>query len=404
MDVAADRPAPRSLETARVVWDDAFIQYDFGPAHPMNPLRLRLTHLLAAELGVLDRVEVVPTRMATEAELLTVHEAAYVEHVRRMSEAPQEADGSFGVGDEDSPAFAGMHEASALAAGGSITLADGIMDGSFVRGVNIAGGLHHAMPGRASGFCIYNDAAMAIHRLLERGAERVVYVDLDAHHGDGVETAFWDDPRVVTISLHETGRVLFPGTGFPGDLGGPAAQGSAVNVALPPGTGDAAWLRALHGVVPAIVHAVEPTVLVTQHGCDSHSRDPLAHLGLSIEAQTAAAGAMRELAGSVCEERWLALGGGGYSISDAVPRAWAALMGVASGVEIDLAADTPSSWRDTVEELAGEFPLTLGDDDGRWPWYRSWELGFDPESPVDQAVMAAREAVFPHHGLDPWFD
>lgn len=387
-----------------MVWDAALVKYDFGPMHPMNPLRLQLTHDLAQELGVLEDLEIVAPVMATDDELATVHEREYIAHVRAVSADPDSADGGLGIGDEDSPAFAQMHEASALAAGGSLALADAIMAGEIVRGVNIAGGLHHAMPGRAAGFCIYNDCALAIQRMLDRGAEKVVYVDLDVHHGDGVEAAFWNDPRVVTISVHETGRVLFPGTGFPGDIGGPHAPGSAVNLALPPGTGDAAWLRAVHALVPPLVHAIEPTVLVTQHGCDGHAKDPLAHLGLSVEAQAAAMGSMRELAGSVCEERWLALGGGGYSITDVVPRSWAALLGVVAGREVDLSRETPPAWRQKVEEIVGEYPSTLGDAGGDWPWWRSWETGYDPESPVDQAVMAAREASFPHHGLDPWFD
>lgn len=400
----AQPPVDHPDERGWMVWDSALVKYDFGPLHPMNPLRLQLTHALAAELGVLQGLHVVPPVMATDEELQTVHHADYVEHVRQVSADPASADGALGIGDEDSPAFAHMHEASALAAGGSLVLADAIMDGRARRGVNIAGGLHHAMPGRAAGFCIYNDGALAIQRMLDRGAEKVVYVDLDVHHGDGVEAAFWNDPRVVTVSVHETGRVLFPGTGFPGDVGGPDAVGSAVNLALPPGTGDAAWLRAVHAVVPPLVHAIEPTVLVTQHGCDGHAKDPLAHLGLSVEAQVAAMGSMRELAGSVTEGRWLALGGGGYSITDVVPRSWSALLAVVAGNELDLSLDTPDGWRARVEEITGEFPATLGDAGGDWPWWRSWETGYDPESAVDQAVMAAREATFPHHGLDPWFD
>lgn len=403
-DAGRDAAATHPSERGRAVWDEALVKYDFGAHHPMNPLRLRLTHDLADELGVLDALELVPPVAATDDELATVHTRGYVEHVKAVSRDPGSADGSQGIGDEDSPAFAHMHEASALAAGGSLQLADAIMAGEIVRGVNIAGGLHHAMPDRAAGFCIYNDPALAIRRLLDRGAEKVVYVDLDVHHGDGVETAFWDDPRVVTISLHESGRVLFPGTGFPGDVGGPGAEGSAVNVALPPGTGDAAWLRAVHAIVPPLVHAIEPTVLVTQHGCDGHAHDPLAHFGLSVEAQAVAMGTMRELAGSVCEERWLALGGGGYSITDVVPRSWTALLGVVAGQEVDLSVDTPPGWRARLEEVVGEYPLTMGDAGGDWPWWRSWETGYDPDSPTDQAVMATREAVFAHHGLDPWFD
>ncbi len=164
-------------------------------------------------------------------------------------------------------------------------LREAVWTGGAEHAVNIAGGLHHAMPGAASGFCVYNDPAVAIAWLLEQGAERVAYVDVDVHHGDGVERAFWDEPRVLTVSVHESGRYLFPGTGFPDDAGGPGADGSAVNLALPPGTTDNAWLRAFHAVVPPLLEEFRPQVLVTQHGCDSHVLDPLAHLGLTVDGQ-----------------------------------------------------------------------------------------------------------------------
>ena len=163
----------------------------------------------------------------------------------------------------------------------------------------------------------------------------MAYVDVDVHHGDGVEAIFWDDPRVLTISLHETGQFLFPGTGFSGDVGGEGAEGSAVNVALPPGTGDAGWLRAFHAVVPDLVREFAPDVLVTQHGCDSHAEDPLAHLMLSVDGQRAAYVALHELAHEVAGGRWVATGGGGYALVDVVPRAWSHLLGVVSGAPLD---------------------------------------------------------------------
>src|SRR3712207_1666640 len=171
--------------------------------------------------------------------------------------------------------FRSMHEVSALIAGQSVGAAEAVWRGEALHAVNFSGGLHHAMPGAASGFCVYNDPALAIARLLELGAERIGYVDVDVHHGDGVQAIFYDDPRVLTISLHETGQVLFPGTGFPDESGGPNAPGSSVNVALPPGTPDESWLRAFHAVVPPLLRAFRPQILVTQHGCDSHALDPL---------------------------------------------------------------------------------------------------------------------------------
>jgi len=174
--------------------------------------------------------------------------------------------------------------------------------------VSIAGGLHHAMRGSASGFCVYNDPAIAIAWLLGQGAERVAYVDLDVHHGDGVQAAFYDDPRVLTISLHENPAALWPGTGLPSETGGPGAPGSAVNLALPAGTGDAGWLRAFHAVVPPLLREFRPAILVSQHGCDTHWLDPLAGLRLSIDAQRAAGAAIHELAHQVAGGRWLLTG------------------------------------------------------------------------------------------------
>ena len=178
------------------------------------------------------------------------------------------------------------------------------------------------MPDRASGFCVYNDVAVGIRWLLDQGAERVAYVDVDVHHGDGVEAIFYDDPRVLTISLHETGQTLFPGTGFPADVGGPDAEGTAVNVALPPGTADAGWLRAFHAVVPPLVREFAPDVLVTQHGCDTHADDPLAHLMLSVDGQRAATSRCTTWPTRSAGGRWVATGGGGYAMVDVVPRAW----------------------------------------------------------------------------------
>ncbi len=221
-----------------------------------------------------------------------------------------------------------MHRAAAHVVGASLEAFRQVWTGESLHSANITGGLHHAMRERASGFCIYNDVAVGIQYLLDQGAERVAYVDVDAHHGDGVERIFWDDPRVLTISLHETGQMLFPGTGFPNDVGGPGARGSAVNVALPPGTADAGWLRAFHAVVPPLVREFKPEVLVTQHGCDSHMEDPLAHLMLSVDGQRASYLALHDLAHEVAAGRWVALGGGGYALVEVVPRAWTHLLAI----------------------------------------------------------------------------
>ena len=270
-----------------------------------------------------------------------------------------------------------MHHAAAHVVGASVEACRQVWSGESLHSANITGGLHHAMRDRAAGFCIYNDVAVGIQYLLDQGAERVAYVDIDVHHGDGVEKIFWNDPRVLTISLHETGQMLFPGTGFPNDTGGPDALGSAVNVALPPGTADAGWLRAFHAVVPPLLREFRPEVLVTQHGCDSHIEDPLAHLMLTVDGQRAAYLALHDLAHEVCDGRWVVTGGGGYALVEVVPRAWTHLLAIVGGHPLDPATETPEGWRAYVAEMLGRtapFRLT----DGRNPAYRDWVGGLRP--------------------------
>ncbi|MEV4477166.1 acetoin utilization protein AcuC [Nonomuraea sp. NPDC049504] len=382
--------------SARVIWDDALTTYDFGPSHPLAPVRVELTMALAREMGVLDKVELAGCVPASDDELALVHHRGYIEAVKRVS-ASGLPDMSAGLGTTDNPAFAGVHEASALIAGASLAAARSVWEGTAEHAVNVAGGLHHAMPALASGFCVYNDPALAIAWLLEQGVGRVAYVDVDVHHGDGVQTVFYDDPRVLTISLHESPRTLFPGTGFPHETG---ADGTAVNVALPAGTGDAGWLRAFHAVVPPLLHEFGPEILVTQHGCDSHALDPLANLMLSVDGQRAAYEALHRLAHETAGGRWIATGGGGYELVQVVPRVWTHLMAELAGHPIDPATPTPEEWRRFVRERTGETPpLTMTD--GRHPEFSDLSGGYDPADPIDRAVMATRQAVFPLHGLDP---
>ncbi|MFC7595623.1 acetoin utilization protein AcuC [Terrabacter sp. GCM10028922] len=394
---------------ARVVWDTSFTRYNFGPTHPMAPVRLDLTARLCDALGIFDAegVEVVGAEAASDEVLATIHDDDYVAAVKAASDDPSAADPAYGLGTEDDPAFPGMHEASSRIVAGTVDSCRAVWEGTAAHAVNFTGGLHHAMRGTASGFCVYNDIAVGIQWLLDHGAERVAYVDVDVHHGDGVEQIFWNDPRVLTISVHETGRALFPGTGWPGDIGGPDAEGSAVNVALPPGLNDAGWLRALHAVADPLIRAFRPDVLVTQHGCDTHTEDPLAHFAVTVDAQRAAADALHRLAHEVCDGRWVALGGGGYEVIGVVPRTWTHLTAIAAHAPIKTTAPIPEGWRAHVEQVFGRpGPRRMGDltpEDGPL-WWRSWDMGYDPGSEVDRAIMATRSAVFPHHGLDVHFD
>jgi len=392
---------------ACVVFDPTLTAYDFGVSHPMSPLRVDLTVRLARELGVLapdggagPGLPTVPAPMADDDLVATVHDREYMEAVKRAGKDPYVVIEDRGLGTPDNPTFEGMHEASAHIVGATVEAARRVWTGDVLHAANISGGLHHAMPEKASGFCVYNDVAVGIRWLLDQGAERIAYVDVDVHHGDGVEAIFYDDPRVLTISLHETGQMLFPGTGFPSDTGGPGAEGSAVNVALPPGTSDAGWLRAFHAVVPPLVREFAPDVLVTQHGCDSHIEDPLAHMMLTVDGQRAAYLALHDLAHEVCDGRWVVTGGGGYAVVDVVPRAWTHLLAIVGGAPLDPRTETPEDWRAHVQHLLGRtgpFRMT----DGRTPAYRDWIEGYDPSVWLDRAINATREAVFPLNGLDP---
>jgi acetoin utilization protein AcuC len=247
---------------------------------------------------------------------------------------------------------------------------------------------------------VFNDAAVAIAWLLRQGYERIAYVDLDVHHGDGVQAAFYDDPRVLTVSVHQTPLTLFPGTGYPEETGDPdRALGSAVNLALPNGTDDAGWLRAFTAVVPSVVRAFRPQILVTQCGCDAHHEDPLADLGLTIDGQRTSYRAVHDLAHEVCDGKWIALGGGGYGVVRCVPRAWTHLIAEASGDRLRPDTEVPAGWRDDVRRrgLRAEPPETMTE--GGYVGFARW----DPftESRVDRAITRTRTAAFPYFGLDP---
>src|SRR4051794_28549581 len=392
------KPEPVSTSLG-VPWSDDLVGYDFGPSHPLAPVRVELTIELARSYGVLsrDNVDLMSVTAADDDLLELVHTPDYIEAVRRSSVSVQ-PDLNHGLGTMDDPVFEGMHDAASLVAGATVAAARAVHEGRHQHAANIAGGLHHAMASAASGFCIYNDPAIAIAWLLKQGVERIAYVDIDVHHGDGVQAAFWDDPRVLTISLHESGRTLFPGTGFAYEIGGEGARGSAVNIALPAGTGDAGWLRAFHAVVPPVVRRFAPEILVSQHGCDSHALDPLANLLVSLDGQRTAHAALHALAHEVCDDRWLFTGGGGYELVRVVPRTWTHLLAEAAGAPLAPDAETPEEWREFVLSRAGVHAPTRMTDSRSASWSPWTSAGDDA---VDRAIAATRHAVFARHGLDP---
>jgi acetoin utilization protein AcuC len=384
-----------------VAWDERLTGYDFGPDHPLAPVRVELTMALARDLGVLSQpsVSMLDPDPAERSELELVHDPAYIEAVRRAGR-----DGlgnlAYGLGTPDNPVFPGMHEVSALVVGATLAAARAVWRGQARHAVNIAGGLHHAMRRSASGFCVYNDPAIAIRALLDEGAERIAYVDLDVHHGDGVQAAFYHDPRVLTISLHEHPATLFPGTGLASETGTGGGRGYAVNLPLPAFTGDAGWLRGFDAVVPPLLRAFRPEVLVSQHGCDSHRLDPLAHLELSVDAQRRAALMVHDLAHEVADGRWLLTGGGGYELVQVVPRSWSHLLAIAAGEPVDPDRAVPASWRALAADRTGEdAPMVMTD--GQPAEYIPVASGIDPADAVDASIVNTCRATFPWHGLEP---
>ncbi len=337
--------------------------YDHGPLHPLRPQRFLLTWSLIRTLGLDALPNVVRQRSepADDATIELVHDAAFVEATRRAGHGEDGDWRRFGYGPGDNPIFDRMHEAASTVVGASISAARAVWTGQVEHAFNATGGLHHAMPDHASGFCVYDDPAVAIAWLLEHGAERVAYVDVDVHHGDGPQFIFYDDPRVLTISIHEFAPWFFPGTGDVTERGGPHAEGTAINVPLAPDTTEGAWLEVFRAVVPVAVRRFAPDVLVTQLGCDTHVTDPLADLRLTTRAYRETAKELHALAHETAGGRWVATGGGGYQWARVVPRAWSLYF--AEMAEADVPDELPLSWVEEASGMSGSpVPLTFSEE------------------------------------------
>jgi acetoin utilization protein AcuC len=378
-----------------LVYDEGYLKYDFGAAHSMRQERIKLARELISSLGILQLpgVEEAAAVSATEEEIAIIHSEEYIEAVKAAGRDPVAAGWTYmpyGLGTLDNPVFAGMYEASALHVGGSLKATRAVLSGEAAHAFNLGGGFHHAMRSRASGFCIFNDVAIAVQALLEEGARRVLYVDVDAHHGDGVQFSFYTEPRVLTISLHEDGRYLFPGTGFVKEIGEGEGEGYSVNVPLPPYTDGDAYLMAFREVVTPLAEAFRPDVLVTQLGVDTHFNDPLTHLNLTTTTHWTIVQELHKLAHQVCRGRWVAAGGGGYDPA-AVARSWTLMFGAM--VEWDVEDRVPEDWLSLYRELMGR------------PVHVSTLL--EPDAPskpsvhreVERVVEEVKRAVFSYHGL-----
>jgi len=333
------------------IYDDAYLSYDFGPYHPLKPVRLKLTVELARSMGLLDcsNVSLMKPVMASTEQLLLFHRKEYVDLVNRSSKV---GEGLLDLG--DTPAFKGCFESSKLYVGGSIVAADLLMEGRADHAFNPAGGLHHARPSGASGFCIFNDPAIVIAYLKKRHKiKRMLYLDIDAHHGDGVMYGFYSDPSLLNIDLHEDGRYLFPGTGFAHEIGEGEARGLKVNVPLPPETGDQTYLKAFREIVPRMAEAFQPQIILMQCGADSHFDDRLANLRLTTNCYEEMIDIVHSLAHKVCDGKIVLFGGGGYSLSS-VARCWT--LAFAKLAETQLGDHISEDWCKLFEKVSGERP------------------------------------------------
>lgn len=362
----------------KIVYNTDYLEYDFGPGHPFTPARwAALADLLwAFDLPVEWTDEIAPSEEQIEA----VHASGFIDAVKAASDGQLFAmSGTFGLGTPDVPTFLGMHDATMSVCAGAVAAGRAVTSGSTRRALQLAGGLHHAMPRAASGFCVYNDLAVLIHDLLGQGL-RVAYLDVDVHHGDGVQRIFYDEPRVLTVSLHESGRYLFPGTGAIDELGAGDAVGTSINVPLQPGTRDTSYLESFDSVVPDVVNRFGPDIIVMQAGADAHALDPLADLSLTTRGYRVLFDRVLSLADVLCDGRIVATLGGGYFF-DATVRTWAILACAMAGV--DTPTQLPEPWREKWQFAASGSLQAVIDDD----------FSIDSRASSDMASEANRETV-----------
>lgn len=354
MDRPPAPPAPA------YVYSDEYQRFDYGPDHPLRISRLALTHHLIAACGLDQPAE--EAAMATEQELALFHDSRYLETLRQLSDQGEGGYVSYGLGPGDNPVFPGLYEWSALLTGASLAAARLVAQDGHQLAFSMAGGMHHALAGRASGFCYLNDIVVVIRHLLEQG-HRVAYIDIDAHHGDGVQWAFFHSDQVLTISLHQHPATLFPGTGYMEETGTGAGKGYSVNLPLWPDANDDIFMDCFDRVVPPLIEAYQPDYIVTQLGVDTFLGDPLANLNLTTRGFGHCVRVIKDLA----DKRWIALGGGGYNVLN-VARAWTLAWAIMTGREDQVPAVMPEEYcerlripqdsrqlLDDIESIQGRF-------------------------------------------------
>ena len=373
-------------------YSDALLGYEFRKDHPLKPDRLKLTYLLSKELGFLDNAEEIEPTLASRQELELFHTAEFIDAVEDsgMNNNPHPR---FGLGTSDNPIFPHIHDTGARYVGATLDSMRAMIDGAS-NAFCISGGLHHAHQSEASGFCIYNDVAIAIKLLQKKREARVLYFDFDAHHGDGVQNAFYSSKDVMTISVHQTGKTLFPGTGFVNETGNAEGVGYSVNIPVMPGAGTPELIRVFEEIVVPMFESFKPDLLVTQLGVDGHFLDPLAHLTYTSHGFETVLRKLRDMSSKMCEIGWLAVGGGGYHPVN-VARLWSMFLAVMLDEKVP--KKVPDKFHEICSEMGYEdCPELMKDDEDIVQLYVPREVvALD----LDRAIRRVKELVFPYHGL-----
>lgn len=357
-------------QEAAFIFSEEQLNYKFNQEHPFNQRRLSMTNDLLFKSGALKEADIHPARMATVDELLLIHDEDFVSAVISATDGQQKSSfrTKYGIGTEDTPVFPLMHDAASWLVGGTLEAADLVFQKGYKHALNLGGGLHHGFRGKASGFCIYNDSSIAIEYIRQKYGARVLYVDTDAHHGDGVQWAFYDDPDVCTVSFHESGRFLFPGTGHVSERGHGKGYGSTYNVPFEAFSEDDTMLEAYERVLRAVIEDFRPDVILTQNGADSHYYDPLTHLCGTLDFFHSVPKLAHALAHEYCDGKWIAVGGGGYDIWRVVPRAWASIWLEMSGQTHVRDQPLPEDWLTKWQEEAPvKLPAEWHDPKGLYP-------------------------------------
>ncbi|QFF99726.1 acetoin utilization protein AcuC [Psychrobacillus glaciei] len=376
------------------IFSEEQLGYKFSDTHPFNQKRLTLTVDLLRELNALSSLDIVAPRTATDEELSLAHDPHYIEIVKKASLETTETSiyESYGIGTEDTPIFPHMHDASASLVGGTLTAVDYVMEGKSSHALNLGGGLHHGFKGRASGFCVYNDSSVAIKYMQQKYNARVLYIDTDAHHGDGVQWSFYDDPNVCTISLHETGRYLFPGTGNITERGSGEGYGTSFNFPMDAFTEDDSFLEIYRTAFKEIIDSFKPDVILSQNGVDAHYFDPLTHLYGTMKIYQEIPKLAHELAHEYCDGKWIAVGGGGYDIWRVVPRAWSLLWMEMNNIKAP-EGELPKNWlnRWTKEAPIPFIPTWMDPNPLYEPIPRKAEITEKNKQMLDKALLLLRQ-------------